>query len=172
MGLVTIDHFPAFFLFLKSEAMRAGLLPLLAVGLCLLAADLSAGLPVQLDTFGRNSIRVRVAPAGQAIVDPPLQALLVNSSSPRQGPSGARGGPALVATAQGLTLTNGNLQVAVDNSSGCIVARRLSDGALLLNQTLLRFAAPLTPGTRNGSHSITVAFAGHGPSGAPRACIC
>ena len=121
-------------------------LALLGLGL---AAAQAPG-PTQLDPYGANSIRVRVAPAGGAITEPPLQALA--GTPPSQGAPAAGDGV--------LTLSNGNLRVALDPVTALLTATRLSDGAVLLQQTALTFGAPDVPGTRAGSVSASVTFAG------------
>ncbi len=106
--------------------------------------------PTKIDAYGANSVRVRVAPAGGAITEPPLQAL-----------AGAPPPPRTPATGDGvLTLTNGNLRVQLDPATALLTATRLSDGAVLLRQTALAFGAPDVPGTRPGSVRATVTFAG------------
>ena len=86
---------------------------------------------VQLDPFADNSIRVRVAPPGGAISSPPLQALLASA-------------PAFHAVRHdsAFALTNGNLRVTLDPVTSFLTAVRISDGAILLQQTALQFSAP------------------------------
>lgn len=60
-------------------------------------------------------------------------------------------------------MTNGNLDVAVDAASGLLTATRVSDGAVLLAQTVLEFGAPDVP-ARPGAARATVGFA-PGPPG-------
>jgi len=58
----------------------------------------------------------------------------------------------------------GNLNVSVDPSTNLILARRISDGKVLLNQTATFSAPPI--GYRNateGAFSAKIQFAGHGP---------
>jgi alpha-D-xyloside xylohydrolase len=57
-------------------------------------------------------------------------------------------------------LSNGNLAISVDAASSLITATRLSDGAVLLQQTVLSFGVPDVPVTRPGSVSTLVSFAG------------
>eukprot|EP01052_Picozoa_sp_SAG31_P015453 SAG31_NODE_993_length_10512_cov_20.777202_1_plen_270_part_00 len=99
---------------------------------------------VDLKAHADHSIRVRVAPAGGKIVDPPAMALLDE--------------PPLLTTAthhEGAnTLTNGNLKVAVDPATGCLTATRLSDGKVLLEQTALTFSAPFNHATKQVSISF------------------
>lgn len=104
----------------------------------------------QLDPFGDNSIRIRVAPPGQNIVNPELQALLLEA-------------PTLTTSVSwegSNSLTNGNLQVTVDPSTGYLTATRLSDGRVLLKQTELTWGPVSVPGTRAGSVTAAVSFAG------------
>jgi hypothetical protein len=66
---------------------------------------------VQLDALGTDGIRIRIAPPGVPIVEPPLQALLgTQVPSRRADAAPAYQGP--------LSLTNGNLQVTADASTG------------------------------------------------------
>jgi alpha-D-xyloside xylohydrolase len=105
---------------------------------------------VQLDAWGDDSIRIRIAPPGSQIVDPPLMAL--DSPTP----------PTLTTRVEGAgtqNVANGNLAVSVDPSTGLITATRMSDGAVLLRQTSVSFGAA-APGSRAGSVSATVSFAG------------
>jgi len=105
---------------------------------------------VQLDPYGDDSIRVRVAPPGGFITEPPLQALI---GSPPASSTFSSGDGAT-------TLTNGNLRVTVDPATSFITAIRVSDGAVLLQQTALEFDTPNVPVTRLGSVSTLVTFAG------------
>ena len=116
-----------------------------------LIATLSLALsPVSLlESFGDNSIRVRVGAPGQpSVSDPPISALLLGRQT----------------TSHATNLTNGNLRVELDGT-GLLTATRLSDGAVLLRQTQLEWA-PLDPVTaatnraRAGSHAAVVRFSG------------
>ena len=51
-------------------------------------------------------------------------------------------------TAHGLYLTNGNLRVDINSNTGLVVATRISDGVVLLNQTQLYFGPPLRYATQ------------------------
>lgn len=104
----------------------------------------------QLTPWADNSIRVQIAAAGNAIQDPPLMALL--DSPPNLSTSVAGDGL--------LQLSNGNLRVDIDPATSYVTATRISDGAVLLKQTAIQFAAPNVPGTRPGSVSAQVTFAG------------
>ena len=106
--------------------------------------------PFQLDPYASNSIRVRVAPPGGAISDPELQALIgtpPSSATPvvREGAN---------------SLVNGNLRVTMDPATNFLTAVRVSDGAVLLRQTALAFAAPTVPTSKVGSVSTLASFAG------------
>ena len=81
-----------------------------------------------LTAWGSNAIRIRVAPPGAPIVEPPLSALLPLSSP---APSSAT------------SLVVGNLKVTVD-AHGNVVGSRVSDEALLFS------AAPVSWGTAAG----------------------
>ena len=118
-----------------------------------LAARAASQSLVALDAFAADSIRVRVAPPGAPVADPELQALLTGADAP------ARGARARAAAGAPATLTNGNLRIDVD-AAGLLTATRVSDGALLLRQTALAFAAPDGTATRANSASVLATFAG------------
>lgn len=125
----------------------------LAVAASLLATAAAQPYAFALTPWGADSIRVQVAAPGNAVQDPVVMALLPDPPS-----SGARS--AVSRSPDGLTLSNGNLRVDVDAATTLLTATRVSDGAVLLRQTALVFAAPNVPGTRAGSVSATVTFAG------------
>jgi alpha-D-xyloside xylohydrolase len=106
---------------------------------------------VQLDAYGDNSIRVRIAPPGVAeVVEPSLQALI---GVP----------PALSTQVSGdgqSSLTNGNLRITIDPATSYLTAVRISDGATLLKQTALVYAAPDVPTSKANTFSSMVSFAG------------
>jgi alpha-D-xyloside xylohydrolase len=129
--------------------MGAAITPALLLALC--AVRLTSGqFLTQLDAFGDDSIRVRVAPPGGAITEPPLQALM-------EAPPPLR---TAVAGDGLLQLSNGNLRVVLDPATALLTATRASDGAVLLRQTALTFSAPAVAVSRLGSVAATVAFAG------------
>ena len=97
---------------------------------------------VQLDAWGPDSVRVRIAPQGGAIVDNPY------------GPYVARAAGASTASSP-VALTVGNLAVAADAATGFISATRVSDGVLLFSTTALVFGSP-APGSRAGSASASL----------------
>ena len=99
---------------------------------------------VQLDAWGADSVRIRIAPPGGAIVDPPFTPLLLPH------PSHASAPPA----SSPFSVTSGNLRVEAD-AQGAITATRLSDAALLFTTGGLSFAAP-APGSRPGSVAAAV----------------
>ena len=103
-----------------------------------------------LTPWGTDSIRVQLAAPGNDIADPPAMALL--PSAPASRTSSAY-------SADQNTLTNGNLRVTLDPSTSLLTATRVSDGAVLLKQTQLLFAAPNVPVTRANSFSATATFA-------------
>eukprot|EP01043_Picozoa_sp_COSAG02_P058814 COSAG02_NODE_7384_length_3039_cov_9.723391_1_plen_496_part_00 len=121
-----------------------------------LVASASAAVVVDLQPHGDHSIRVRVAPEGGAITDPPAMALLYTPP------------PLSTATSRGPnSLINGNLKVEIDPSNGFVTATRVTDGKVLLEQTALTFSAPYnsllnTPleGTKQGSVRTVAAFKG------------
>lgn len=105
---------------------------------------------VQLDRWGTDAIRVRIAPPGGSIVEPPLMALLP-------------GQPATAPTASSMEVTNGNLNIVVDVASGGITATRVSDGAILLRTIGVSWGTA-APGSRASSVSAQITFQGHGAS--------
>ena len=121
----------------------------------LAAAAIPTGVVVQLDAHGDNSIRIRVAPPGGAIVDPPVMPLLftpppLSTATHREGAN---------------TMTNGNLKITVDPATGLTTATRVSDGKVLLRQTELTFSTPVNhitgeplQGTVNGSVATKSSF--------------
>ena len=126
----------------------------LAAGLLALTVSTAAAQPYasSLTPWGSDSIRVQLAAPGNAVADPPLMALRDDgppTSATRALPSSDL-----------LSLTNGNLRVELDAASSLLTATRVSDGAVLLRQTRLLFAAPNVPVTKAGSVSATVTFAG------------
>lgn len=119
-----------------------GMRPLLI--LVLLASSAAAAPPVvQLDAWGTDSVRVRIAPPGGEIVDPPFGALLVPHPTQRSSASST------------LSISNGNLVVTTDPTTGFINATRLSDGALLFTTSAIAFGAPAI-GSRPGSVSASI----------------
>ena len=69
-------------------------------------------------------------------------------------------GPPLL-SADGLDVTQGNLKVVADASTGLVTATRVSDGATLLKQTGLEWGPTSTAKDRKGSVSAAVTFEGH-----------
>jgi alpha-D-xyloside xylohydrolase len=112
---------------------------------------------VQLDPFASDSIRIRVAPPTGSITNPELQGLLPDAPTSRtfhfynDGESSSSGIS---------SLTNGNLRIDVDVTTGFLKATRVSDSVVLLNQIGLEFGIPDVPFTRIGSVSANVTFAG------------
>ncbi len=64
----------------------------------------------------------------------------------------------------GLKATSGNLQVTADASTGAITATRISDGAVLLQQTGAVQWGTAAGGSSPGAVSAGISFAGHGAS--------
>jgi hypothetical protein len=122
------------------------LVGLLAVAVATASASAAAQPVVQLDPHGRDSIRVRIAPAGGAIVD--------NAFAPYAPPPPPTSRVARTAS----SLTVGNLLVAFDAATGFITASRVSDGAPLLSTSALAFGPPAN-GSRAGSVSASLALA-------------
>ena len=123
-----------------------------ALLLAMIAGVAAAQFTSRLTPFGDNSVRIQVAAPGNAFTDPPIQALLDVPPALRTPSTPSGDGIA--------NLVNGNLAVAIDAATGFITATRVSDGVLLLQQTALNFAAPNVLGTRPGSVSAGVVFAG------------
>ena len=88
---------------------------------------------VDLQPHGDHSIRVRIAPSGSAIVDPPAMALLF--TPPQHSTPVSSGGAN--------SLTNGNLKVDVDPATGFVTATRLTDKKVLLEQTARKCSSSL-----------------------------
>jgi alpha-D-xyloside xylohydrolase len=126
--------------------MRALLLSAFAA-----AASATAAIPqVQIDAFADNSVRVRIALPGCPITNPTFQGLL--DEAPPLKTSVVR---------DGSRVQNGNIQASVDPNTGFVTVSRVSDGAILLNQTgLLSWPAPA--GNRPGVWSSQITFAGVG----------
>jgi alpha-D-xyloside xylohydrolase len=119
---------------------------------CLLLLSAATGAPlVQLDAWGADSVRIRIAPPGGAIVDPPYTPLLIPH------PSFATAAPPPPSR---LSITSGNLRVEAD-ARGLLTATRVSDGAPLFTAAAPVFGAPAA-GSRPGSvsASITLLVAG------------
>ena len=108
---------------------------------------IAAAVPaVKIEAWGDNSLRVRFAPQGNAIVNPPFTPLL---DSPPGG----------VERSSSTQLDNGNLRATSDPTTGFITFTRISDGAILLKQTGLSFG-PAPAGCSNGSTSALLSFSG------------
>ena len=105
---------------------------------------------VKLEAFGANSIRVRVSAPGMHEVEEPIISALVPQNLDRE-----QNEPSDDPT----NLVHGNLKISVDPKFHYITATRVSDGAVLLEQTGLSFGQA-TPGSRPGSVSATVTFKG------------
>ena len=106
------------------------------------ASGSGSGAVVQLDALG-DGVRIRVAPPGGGIVEPPIPAIQLPSD----------GGPA-PSLSSASAITNGNLMVTA-SPDGLITATRLSDKTLLLQQLVLQWGEP-APGSRPGSVSVYV----------------
>ena len=114
----------------------------------LLAANASAAPPViQLDAWGPDSVRIRIAPAGAAIVDPPYSPLLLQ---PAWRAAGAAAGAA--AGSSRSQLTQGNLLVQVSADGSSVSASRVSDGLQLFASASITFGPP-APGSSAGAVS-------------------
>ena len=122
-----------------------------------LAGAMAAGVTVQLDAWGDDSIRIRVSP--DAIVQIPyVQALLPfppgltpplpQSSSPcRVSPSHRKRSSAAA------ELTNGNIAVSV-GTDGQVTVTRGSDGVTLVQTTAVSFNPVNLSSIYNQSHSL------------------
>jgi alpha-D-xyloside xylohydrolase len=130
-------HFPMNILFTLAIAT-------LAILSAALALDASPPI-VQLDAWGSDSVRIRVAPPGGAIVDPPYTPLLIPhpSFSAAAPPPPSR-----------FSITSGNLRVDAD-AAGALTATRVSDGAALFTAAPPSFGGA-APGSRPGSVSAAL----------------
>ena len=99
---------------------------------------------IQFDAWGSDSIRVRVAPAGAAIVDPPFSPLLLPHPAPPLRASSRE------------RLASGNLLLAADGAG--FTATRVSDGVVLFTTKSLSFG-PAANGSRAGAVSAAVTLA-------------
>jgi len=99
---------------------------------------------VQLDAYGRDSIRVRIAPSGGTIVNNPFSPYLTPPSFQQREER----------TSQE-SLISGNLQVTYDAVTGFITGTRVSDNAPLFSTSSLSFGPP-APGSRPGSVSASI----------------
>ena len=120
----------------------------------LLLLSAAAAQPVvQLDAYGRDSVRVRIAPAGGAIVDTPFSPLVPPPASLQD----------VQLSADGLSITAGNLAVTADAATGFVTATRVSDGAQLFSTSALVFG-PAAPGSKPSSvsASLVISVAGGG----------
>jgi len=122
-----------------------------------------------LEAFGKNSIRIRImAPNQTALLDPPISALkLGGPAMALQQQGGRRGGSAgsRQQPSSPTSLTNGNLRVELEAGTALLTATRVSDGAVLLRQTALRWddldaTTAAANFTRPGSKAAVVRFAG------------
>lgn len=78
---------------------------------CALVAAVASGAPVvQLDAWGTDSVRIRIAPSGGAIVDPPFSPLIIPHPSFVGGVDSTTSSP--------LHVTNGNLAVTATLAPG------------------------------------------------------
>ena len=99
---------------------------------------------VQLDPYGRDSIRVRIAPNGGAIVDNPYSPFVTPPPTLQREERSSKE-----------SLITGNLQVTYDAVTGFITASRVSDNAPLFTTTSLSFGLPAN-GSRPGSVSASI----------------
>jgi hypothetical protein len=98
----------------------------------------AAPVTVQIDSWGHDSIRVRMSPSDIQQI-PDVQALLPfppGLTPPRESPCQVNS--QVMAGGVGADLTNGNLQVTVD-MNGVMTAKRVSDGARLIQTTSTTF---------------------------------
>jgi alpha-D-xyloside xylohydrolase len=119
---------------------------------------------VQIDPWGADSVRVRRVPASGAISDPAIQALVpvnVTKGSECLAWDEDEGVSVEVDEKSGwASLTNGNLQATVNQTSGLVVFTRVSDGAVLLQETSVAFGAPVNPSPARASsyYSVQASF--------------
>ena len=117
---------------------------LLAISTLATATTTTAAAPVvQVDAWGQDSVRVRIAPPGGSIVDPPLGALLIphpdQQQQQQQQQQKSVSTASAAETAGSVKLVNGNLAVSVDSGSGALTATRVSDGKLLFASKSITF---------------------------------
>ena len=136
--------------------MARGGAALLALALNAWAEMAAAAPTVQLDPFGDNSVRVRIALPGCSITNPLYQGLL-DAAPPLRDPTAP-----LERASDGLSITNGNINAAVDASTGFVTVTRVSDGRVLTAQNGLASWAP-QPGNRPGVWSAQISFTGVAP---------
>ena len=105
-----------------------------------------------IDPFGDDSLRIRIAPPGNSIVNPQIQALLLKPP------------PILLSTVlNSFSIKNGNIAASVDSNTGFVTISRVSDGSVLLRQIGVSFKpAPL--GSKLGAVSATILFSGLAPN--------
>lgn len=122
--------------------------PLTAVPSLTVAVPGDGGPIVHVVPFGNNSLRVTASLDGQPIV-PSLPGALIPPSE-RTDATAVLWHRAVTndPTAAGIavtrtTITNGNIQAAVDAASGLVTVTRVSDGAVVLNETA-KFSGPVT----------------------------
>lgn len=120
-------------------------LVLLFASVLAILASAAPSLLVQLDPWGDNAVRIRVAPPGGVIVEPPFSPLLV--PHPKQQP----------APSSPLSITNGNIIVNADSTTGFVTAMRVSDGVTLFKTTALSFG-PASPGSHANSVSANMSY--------------
>ena len=109
-----------------------------ATGAVSVVGSANADLTVQLDSWGNDSIRIRVSPADIQQI-PYVQALLPfapgltppSDVSPCHVPRRRK-------LEEGADMTNGNLQVTV-STDGQLTIKRMSDGATLVQSTAISF---------------------------------
>ena len=132
---------------LQSQACAVSSLVLLAST----TAALAAPAVVQLEQWGCNSVRVRIAsPYAGAIEEPLHSALLPEAPACASQASAA---------ASGSSMSSGSLSVYHNTSSGLVLAYLAGRETPLLAMTALVWSAP-APRSRPGSASVSVEFAG------------
>eukprot|EP00729_Bicosta_minor_P027829 gene27829-33982_t len=118
----------------------------------------------KLEPWGSNGIRVRVSPPGSTAITEPITPALLPAAPP------GTTGDAITGFCTGdqqqqeeqpspATVTNGNLKVNIDSSSGFVTVTRVSDGTVLLKQTDLVWGTPSKQQARRpGSVTAQVSF--------------
>lgn len=111
-----------------------------------------------MDPWGLNSVRIRIACPNNGIVDPPIMGLL---PVPPDTSSSKRGNwkDTVQRLNNNLTLSNGNIRVDTDPSTGYVTVTRNNDGIILFRQTDLVFGAAPS-GTKLNACSGSITFAG------------
>lgn len=118
------------------------------------ARGTAAGLQYQLEPWGTDAIRVRVAAPGTQLSQPIIAALQSTSPPPSRTTDA-------VVSASPSKVTNGNIAAEIDTATGFVTVTRVSDGAVLLAQSAMNWTKVGKPVSRR-PHSVaaTITFGG------------